>query len=68
MFCAFDRELVDGVVMDHEGNRVERLRELAEDEVTIPTHDLHVHKTTGTPIKKGKRERCQVYCLHLMIQ
>lgn len=50
VFCAFDGQLVDGVVLDHLGYGGERVAELAEDEATLTRRNyLHVHEATGTP-------------------
>ena len=59
---AFDRELIDRVVMYHEGNGVEGLGELAQDELVITVDDLHVHKTTRTP-GNNKRKLCEKWNL-----
>jgi len=56
---AFDRKLVDGVVVDHLWDAVKRLAELPEDEVPasaaasiVTAHDFHVHETTRAPTQQ----------------
>ena len=56
MLSTLDRKLVDGVVVNHLRDAVERLAKLAKDVVAasatttvITANDLHVHETARTP-------------------
>ena len=49
VFGALDGQLADRIILNHLGNAVKRLTELAEDELPVAIHDdLHVHITLGT--------------------